>query len=83
MAQVQIAAPPEINKKKANRALLASMVGSSIEWFDFFLYGSMAALVFNKLYFPSDDPIVGLLLAYMSFGLSFFIRPLGAIPVMK
>ncbi|WP_256831192.1 MFS transporter [Paenibacillus sp. Pae15] len=79
MAQVQIAAPPEINKKKANRALLASMVGSSIEWFDFFLYGSMAALVFNKLYFPSDDPIVGLLLAYMSFGLSFFIRPLGGI----
>ncbi|NTZ18412.1 MFS transporter [Paenibacillus sp. JMULE4] len=74
-----MAAPPEINKKKANRALLASMVGSSIEWFDFFLYGSMAALVFNKLYFPSDDPIVGLLLAYMSFGLSFFIRPLGGI----
>ncbi|MBP1156233.1 MULTISPECIES: MFS transporter [unclassified Paenibacillus] len=79
MAQIQLAAQPELNKKKANRALLASMVGSSIEWFDFFLYGSMAALVFNKLYFPSEDPVVGLLLAYLSFGLSFFIRPLGGI----
>ncbi|MED2973230.1 MFS transporter [Fictibacillus sp. B-59209] len=68
-----------VSKKKANRALLASMIGSSIEWFDFFLYGSLASLVFNKLFFPSTDPNVGLMLSYLSFGLSFFIRPLGGI----
>jgi len=69
----------EVSKKGTNRALLASMVGSSIEWFDFFLYGSMASLVFNKLFFPSHDPVVGLMLSYLSFGLSFFIRPLGGV----
>jgi MFS family permease len=61
------------------RVLLASMVGSTIEWFDFFLYGSATAIVFNRLFFPSADPIVSLLLAYLSFALPFFIRPLGGI----
>jgi metabolite-proton symporter len=87
MAEVQPAVQPEVtndvsmavSRKKINRALLASMIGSSIEWFDFFLYGSLAALVFNKIFFVSNDPVVGLLLAYLSFGLSFFIRPLGGI----
>jgi metabolite-proton symporter len=68
-----------VSKKVTNRALLASMIGSSIEWFDFFLYGSLASLVFNKLFFPNQDPTIGLLLSYLSFGLSFFIRPLGGI----
>ncbi|MEJ8544127.1 MFS transporter [Brevibacillus borstelensis] len=75
MAQVQT----EIPKRLQNKALVASLVGSSIEWFDFFLYGTMASLVFNKLFFPSTDPTVGLLLSYLSFGLPFFIRPLGGI----
>jgi hypothetical protein len=44
------------------RALVASLTGSSIEWFDYFLYGTAAALVFNKLFFPNFDPVVGLLL---------------------
>ena len=61
------------------RVLLASMVGSTIEWFDFFLYGSATAIVSNKLFFPSADPIVSLLLAYLSFALPFFIRPIGGI----
>ncbi|MGN7469508.1 MFS transporter [Brevibacillus sp. SAFN-007a] len=68
-----------ISKQIQNKALFASLVGSSIEWFDFFLYGTMASLVFNKLFFPSTDPTVGLLLSYMSFGLPFFIRPLGGV----
>ncbi|MDO5694063.1 MAG: MFS transporter [Pseudomonadota bacterium] len=59
------------------RALIASLIGSSIEWFDFFLYGTAAALVFNKLFFPSSDPVVALLLSYLSFSLTFFIRPFG------
>ncbi|ATF15497.1 MFS transporter [Brevibacillus brevis X23] len=68
-----------VSKKVQNKALVASLIGSSIEWFDFFLYGTMASLVFNKLFFPSSDPTVGLLLSYLSFGLPFFIRPLGGV----
>ena len=68
-----------VSKQVQNRALIASLMGSSIEWFDFFLYGTMASLVFNKLFFPSSDPTVGLLLSYLSFGLPFFIRPLGGV----
>jgi MFS family permease len=49
----------------ARRVLLASIVGSTIEWFDFFLYGTAAGLVFNKLFFPTADPLVSLLLSYV------------------
>lgn len=75
MAQVQAG----VSKQVQTKALVASLIGSSIEWFDFFLYGTMASLVFNKLFFPSADPSVGLLLSYLSFGLPFFIRPLGGV----
>ncbi|ADU93312.1 MFS transporter [Geobacillus sp. Y412MC52] len=68
-----------MEKGVSKRVLVASLVGSSIEWFDYFLYGTVAALVFNQLFFPSEDPTVGLLLSYASFALSFFIRPLGGI----
>ncbi|EMA6342837.1 MFS transporter [Bacillus cytotoxicus] len=61
------------------RALIASLIGSSIEWFDFFLYGTAAALVFNKLFFVNEDPLIALMLSYLSFGIPFFIRPLGGI----
>ena len=61
------------------RALIASLTGSSIEWFDYFLYGTAAALVFNKLFFPNFDPVVGLILSYLSFSLTFFIRPIGGV----
>lgn len=66
-------------KKTATKALVASLIGSSIEWYDYFLYGTVAALVFSKLYFPSEDPVVGLMLAYASFAIPFFIRPLGGV----
>lgn len=68
-----------MDKKTTRRILTASLVGSSIEWFDYFLYGTMAALVFNQLFFVNEDPTVGLMLAYASFALSFFIRPFGGI----
>lgn len=61
------------------RVWIASLVGSSIEWFDYFLYGTVAALVFNQVFFAAEDPTVGLMLAYASFALAFFIRPLGGI----
>lgn len=68
-----------MEKKNLNRVLIASLVGSSIEWFDYFLYGTVAALVFNEIFFVTEDPTVGLLLAYASFALAFFIRPFGGI----
>lgn len=58
---------------------IASLVGSAIEWFDYFLYGTVAALVFTQIFFVSEDPTVGLLLSYASLALAFFIRPFGGI----
>lgn len=65
--------------RKNRKVLIASLTGSSIEWFDYFLYGTAAALVFNKLFFPMVDPVIGLILAYLSFSLTFFIRPIGGV----
>lgn len=64
---------------QTRKILVASLVGSSIEWFDYFLYGTVAALVFNQVFFVNEDPTVGLLLAYASFALAFFIRPFGGV----
>lgn len=65
--------------KGLRRVLIASVVGSSVEWFDYFLYGTVAALVFNQLFFVTDDPAFGTLYAFATFALAFFIRPLGGI----
>lgn len=70
---------PAISKKDSRKALIASLIGSSIEWFDYFLYGTVAAIVLNQLFFPSYDPVVGVMLAYVTFALPFFIRPLGGV----
>ncbi|MES2020506.1 MAG: MFS transporter [Pseudomonadota bacterium] len=60
------------------RILLASLIGTSVEFYDFYIYATAAALVFGPLFFPADDPAVQLLASYASFGLAFFARPLGA-----
>lgn len=65
--------------KTMRKILIASLTGSVIEWFDFFLYGTVAALVFNQIFFVSDDPAIGLILSYASFALTFFIRPFGGV----
>ena len=69
--------PPEYNQ--IVKVAFASMIGTSIEWYDYFLYGTAAALVFNKLFFPSYDPLVGTLLAFATFSLGFIARPVGGI----
>ncbi len=61
------------------RAIAGSVVGTALEWYDFFLYGTAAALVFNKLFFPSVDPLTGTLLAFGSFAVGFIARPIGAV----
>lgn len=57
--------------------ILASFIGTAIEWYDFFLYGTAAALVFNKLFFPNLDSLAGTLSAYGTFAVGFVARPLG------
>jgi len=64
---------------RLRRVVAASMIGTTIEWYDFFLYGSAAALIFNKLFFPSFDPFVGTLLAFATYAVGFVARPLGGI----
>jgi metabolite-proton symporter len=61
------------------RVVAASLIGTTIEWYDFFLYGSAAALVFNKLFFPEFDPLVGTMLAFATYALGFVARPVGGI----
>lgn len=60
-------------------ASLASMIGTTIEWYDFFIYGTAAALVFNKIFFPNIDPIVGTLAAFGTYSVGFVARPLGGL----
>jgi MFS family permease len=56
---------------------MASLIGTTIEWYDFILYTSLAGIVFNTLYFPAGDPVVSLLLAYATFAVGFLTRPIG------
>ena len=66
-------------KTPLRRVVMASLIGTTIEWYDFFLYGSAAALVFNKLFFPEFDPLTGTLLAFATYALGFVARPVGGI----
>ena len=61
------------------RVILAASIGSALEWYDFFLYGTAAALVFGDLFFPKSDPLIGTLLAFLTFGVGFVVRPLGGV----
>ncbi len=70
----------ERGAKSQLRAVLVSCVmGTTVEWYDFFLYGVAAGVIFNKQFFPSHDPLVGTLLAFATFALGFVARPLGGL----
>src|SRR5262245_30116752 len=61
------------------KVVVASFVGTAIEWYDFFLYGTAAALVFNRLFFPTFDPVAGTMAAFATYAVGFFARPLGGV----
>jgi len=61
------------------RVVFGALVGTALEWYDFFIYGTAAALVFNVLFFPQSDPAVGTITAFATFGVGFVFRPLGGI----
>ncbi len=60
------------------KAVIASTIGTAIEWYDFFLYGTAAGLIFGKLYFPNQDPLSATLLAFGTYFIGFAARPVGA-----
>ncbi|MFD3481781.1 MFS transporter [Streptomyces sp. NPDC058665] len=76
-------APPTTEQERtklAKRAAVASLVGTAVEWYDYFIFGTASALVFGELFFPNeDDPIIGTLSAFAVFGVGFFARPVGGV----
>jgi MFS transporter, MHS family, shikimate and dehydroshikimate transport protein len=69
----------ETDRSTLRRVGLSSFIGAMIEWYDFFLYGQAAALVFGKIFFPSGDPLVGTLAAFATFAVGFGARPIGGV----
>ena len=70
--------PEAEHSAQLRKAVIASTVGTAIEWYDFFLYGTAAGLVFGKLYFPNSDVLSGTLLAFGTYFIGFIGRPIGA-----
>jgi len=69
----------EVSKSELRTVVLSSLVGTTVEWYDFFLYGTAAGIVFPKLFFPSNDPATGTLLAFATFAVGFVARPVGGL----
>jgi MHS family shikimate/dehydroshikimate transporter-like MFS transporter len=65
------------HRKSIRRVAFASFIGTAVEWYDFFAYGTAAALVFPKLFFPRFDPLAGTLASFATFGVGFIARPVG------
>lgn len=71
--------PDEPRAPSVVRVVIASFIGTTIEWYDFFLYGTAAALVFNRLFFPTFDPLAGTMAAFATYSVGFFARPVGGV----
>ncbi|HUA54135.1 MAG TPA: MFS transporter, partial [Candidatus Sulfotelmatobacter sp.] len=69
---------PGQHARELRRAVVAATVGTTIEWYDFLLYSTMAGLVFGKLFFPNEDPLTGTLSAFGIYFVGFVARPIGA-----
>src|SRR6202045_430191 len=69
---------PDEHDRELRRAIVAATVGTTIEWYDFLLYSTMAGLVFGKLFFPNEDPVTATLNAFCIFFVGFVARPVGA-----
>ncbi len=72
-------AAPQVSETSIVKVVFASLVGTAVEWYDFFLYGSAAALVFGTLFFPESEPVTATLLAFGTYALGFVARPLGGV----
>src|SRR6478736_2892232 len=63
--------------RSSRKVAFASLIGTTIEWYDFFIFGTAAALIFNEVFFPYFDPVTGTLAAFASFSVGFIARPVG------
>src|ERR1700712_3695117 len=78
MPESAAAAPDRVVIGQRRRAVVASTVGTTVEWYDFFLYGTMAALVFPKVFFPGGSTYSGILASFAVQAVGFGARPIGA-----
>jgi metabolite-proton symporter len=78
MAQTVLASPAAPRVSRPGQVLFASLVGTTIEFFDFYIYGTAAVLVFPRLFFPASDPSTAMLASLATFGIAFFARPIGS-----
>src|SRR3982074_2989028 len=78
VATVPSALSDQEHQVQLRRAVIASTIGTAIEWYDFFLYSIVTGLVFAKLYFPQSDPLIGTLQAFAIYAVGFIARPIGA-----
>jgi len=69
----------QLPETSIRKVALASFIGTAIEWYDYFLYGTAAALVFNQLFFPEFSPLAGTLASFATFAVGFFARPVGGV----
>lgn len=67
------------HRRAIRTTILSAIIGTTVEWYDYYLYATAAATLFNKLFFPSYDHLIGTLLAFGSFAIGFFVRPLGSV----
>src|SRR6202048_346098 len=78
MATTYVPLPEAEHSAQLRKAVIASTIGTAIEWYDFFLYGTAAGLVFGKLYFPNEEPLTATLAAFGTYFIGFVGRPIGA-----
>src|SRR5499425_2952576 len=78
MTTIPAALSEDEHRTQLRRAVIASTIGTTIEWYDFFLYSTVTGLVFAKLYFPKSDPLMGTLEAFLIYAVGFLARPIGA-----
>ena len=78
MATTYAPLPAAEHSAQLRKAVIASTVGTAIEWYDFFLYGTAAGLIFGKLYFPNQEPLAATLAAFGTYFVGFAARPVGA-----
>ena len=78
VTEVDYALTPDQHARELRRAVVAATVGTTIEWYDFLLYSTMAGLVFGKLFFPNEDPLTATLNSFAIYFVGFVARPIGA-----
>src|SRR6476660_5361226 len=70
---------PVARRASTGRLATASSVGTTLEWYDFTVYNTLAALIFNRLFFPSFDPVTGTILAFSTYAVGYISRPIGGV----